>query len=319
MTIDTVLNNKDIELEIITKIAPQDFPDMRLVCKKWAARGIDGEVKKNWQFMPDSIEQHYDKTVQRYDHCSPLYKTIILWDLVNNHKAVKWIAYRNPFITKIHLQNKWITTPCELSAAMLAIHYNQPKIVRLLIETDPFYENQHWKDVSKTMTIPKKVEECLPHDSDHDSSHNFSFILYLTATFLDDTHNLEKLYKIKKPTDLGQDTIITLCLEYNSIHCFKFLLTKKSTQTRIRKHNGYFFKKAIDYNHPEAAKQLIHKKLFSLKNTWCINGENMTILDFYYKNEEYKNNTQAHTLLRNLGAKTWKELHPARLRHPRDY
>ena len=39
------------------------------------------------------------------------------------------------------------------------------------------------------------------------------------------------------------------------------------------------------------------------------------MLDYYYQHETHKNNTQAHALLRSLGAKTTKEIqHEQRIR-----
>src|SRR6266404_1056002 len=56
MTIDNLLQHKDIEPLIINKLYKEDIPDIRLVCKKWASRRSDGIHRNNWYYMPDSIE-----------------------------------------------------------------------------------------------------------------------------------------------------------------------------------------------------------------------------------------------------------------------
>lgn len=188
MTIDQLLNIQDIEPQIIRKIACQDFPDMRLVCKKWAARGFDGKIKKDWQFMPDSVEKHYDKIIKQKKELNPFYKNIILFDLINDYPAVEWMADRNTNRTGILCDYTFLSSPYPLlTSAMLAIHHEQPETARLLIETSKHYKNQNWKDLyHKTLTVPQQIEECL-YPGEH---RNFTFLLYVTATLLDNAHNL---------------------------------------------------------------------------------------------------------------------------------
>jgi len=321
MSIDQLLSIKDIEPQIINKIPRQDFPDMRLVCKKWAARGTDGQIKENWQFMPDTVEKRNDKIVKRYDHCSFVNKMLILFDLIkDDDNAVKWIVNRKPLAIRIKIDESWLNQPCVFSAAMLAKHYNKPEIARLLIEADHlYYNNENWKDVYHKLSIPKEIEDCLPHDGNHDNAHNFSFIPYVIAAHLDNHHDLEKCYHTTQPTTLGQNIIITVCLKYNSTNCFHFLLTdraiKKYTKAIINQDRCFFFQTTIDYNQPKLAKKLIDKKLFYLNGHVGKASDKMNILDFYLQDEKYKNNTQAHDLLRTLGAKTWKQIdHEIRIR-----
>jgi hypothetical protein len=305
MAVDQLLNMPDIAPHIITKIARQDFPDMRLVCKKWAHRGIDGKIKKDWQFMPDSVEKHYDQIIKQKKELSTFYKIIILFDLINDYPAVEWMVNRNTNRVGLKVDYKCLSTPCTITPAMLAIHYEQPETARLLIETSKHYKDQNWKDLyHKTLTIPKPIEECL-YPGEH---RNFSFILYLTATWLDNKHNLEKLYHHKIPTTSGQTVLINACLYNNAIKCFKFLSDRTAIQETIKHNNIGFFILTINQNNPKFAKIYIKKKLYPINGTFKENDKTVTMLDYYYQHETYKNNTQAHALLRSLGAKTTKEI-----------
>src|SRR5260221_2638431 len=158
MKIDDLLSTQDIEPQIIKRIPRQDFPDMRLVCKKWAQRGFNGKIKKDWQFMPDSVEKHYDQIIKQKKELDLFYKRIILFDLINDYPAVAWMVNKDiDRSTGILLNYECLSTPCTLTAAMLAIHYEQPETARLLVETNKkHYANQNWKDLyHKTLTVPK--------------------------------------------------------------------------------------------------------------------------------------------------------------------
>ncbi len=160
----------------------------------------------------------------------------------------------------------------------------------------------------KTLTVPKQIEYCLYPGENR----NFSFILYLTATWLDNKHNLEKLYHHKIPTTLGQAVIINACLYQNAIKCFKFLSRHKATRKTIKNDNIDYFICAINQGHTKLTKIFIKEKLYPINGTFKQNNKKVTMLDYYYQHETYKNNTQAHGLLQSLGAKTYKELYPAR-------
>jgi hypothetical protein len=307
MTMNKLFEQKDVVQELINRIPREDFPDMRLVCKKWAQRGVDGIIKKNWQFMPDSVEKHYDHIIKQNKEFKSVHKMMILFDLVNNDDAVVWMVNRN---TNKGIQLNYFSTPCVVTAAMLAIHYEQPETARLLIETnEKHYANQNWKDLyHKTLTIPQQIEECLSPGHNRD----FSFIPYLTAAWFDNEHNLKKLYEHKIPTILGQSLIIDTCLRDNAIQCFTYLASHKKTKEAIRKKVTVFFMLAIDENNPKLAKIFLKKKLFNI-NRYYEKKHNektvlTTLLDFYLQNKKYENNEQAHALLRSLGAKTYQEI-----------
>lgn len=309
MTIDTILEHTDLSRQLISKVPHEDYADMRLVCKKWAARGRNGELMPHWQsipqFMPDSVEKDYDNIIKRKQTFFSVHRQVILFDLINDDNAVQWIVNSGISTTGIKLTYRPLKNPCLLSAPMLAKHYNKPETARLLIEADKKYKDQHWKTVYDTITIPKEIEDCLYPSNPHD----FSFIPYLSAIWLDKSKKFEKLYKEKKPTMLGQNTLIISCLVNNSVKCFKVLLKHKSTKAIINKDRPYFFMLAIETNSKKLPKKLINKKLFSINET--IYYDPMTMLDYYQKN--FKDNKQAQTLLISLGAKTWDVVRSAQI------
>lgn len=308
MTMNKLFEQKDVVQELINRIPREDFPDLRLISKKWAAIQLNGKFDPNWQLMPRIVEKHYDKLIKRKKNSQPSYKTIILFDLINEPEAVQWIVSRSPEHIQTVFEDKSLPTPCTLSAIMLALHYKKDETARLLIESSECYKNQHWKTIYKTLTIPKEIEECLYPANNRD----FSFILYLTAIWLDDAHNFEKLYEHKIPTILGQSLIIDTCLRDNAIQCFTYLASHKKTKEAIRKKVTVFFMLAIDENNPKLAKIFLKKKLFNI-NRYYEKKHNektvlTTLLDFYLQNKKYENNEQAHALLRSLGAKTYQEI-----------
>jgi len=304
LTIDSIRKHTDIGKILTNQLGEEDRADMRLVCKDWASKN------KDWLFMPDSIEKKYDKIIKRKITVTPIHKKIILFSLAaeKDFKGTQWIIHNKNDGDRLSLHNPWLTNKCKLSAYMVAVHNHDPEMARLLFESNATSKDRCWKTYYNTITIPQEIEQCLYPSHNRD----FSFLLYLTAVLMDNTHNLKKLYSHKVPTTLGQTLLIHYSLKHNAHKCFKELLTNKAIKEIIAKHRFHFFELAISSQQEKLPRILIKKKLFYL-NAMVIGGgytkENPgTILDYYYSNEELKKDYKAIELLIHFGAKQWKDV-----------
>ena len=277
---------------------------MRLVCKAWARKN------PGWQFMPDSVEEKYDKIIKKECTFTSIYKNIILFSLTSekDFEGAQWIIHNKINGDELYLHNKWLTNKCTLSASMMAVHNKDPEMARLLFESNATSKGHCWKNYYNTITIPQQIEQCLYPSHKRD----FSFLFYLTAVWIDNAHNLKKLYSHKIPTFLGQTLLINYCLRHNAQKCFKELLTHKNTKTIIRLYSIDFFKFAIGSHQEKLPQIFIKKKLFDLNRPVFIDEytrENKgTILDHYYSDGKLKKDYKAIALLIHLGAKQWKDI-----------
>jgi hypothetical protein len=304
MTINTLRKHPDIYNQITNRLSHNDRNDMRLVCKDWAA------TRPNWQLMPDSVEQKYDAIIKRNKNIKRVDRFCILFACTaqkNNFEAIQWIINtKNDFgnISFNYDKSKIILYP-----HMLAIHNNEPETARFLIEANADDKNQDWKNCYKTTTIPPFIEECLDTNG---NKRDFSFLFYLTAIWLDNAHDLKKVYKQKKPTKQGQQLLIEQCLHHNALTCFKALLKHKHIKETIKESNIYFFKLAVGTYQEAFPHALIKNKLFAINGTIT---SKQTILDYYYKDKKLKKDTKAIEILINLGAKKWIDVPIQRTHH----
>ena len=314
MTIDNLLQHKDITPLIINKLHKEDLMDMRLVCKKWAHRTIDGAVMPNWQLMPDTIEKRYDSLGKQKENPSTYYsnfissplhlfnKKIILFDLINDLNAVQWITDRDLGPHSFIIRSTFFSDQIILPLHVLAV---QPKIARLLIEKNKDYTNQCWENVYDTTIVPKIIRECLLIDNDHD----FTFIRYLVAIIVDSPQDLTSFYKTKKPTKLGKNLLIENCLYHGAKNCFKMLIEHRSIKKYFKQNRVRFFLMALSAKNKCCIDIILKKKLFKLE---VILPGDQTILDCVVQqkySEHSEENKEIIGLLKILGAKTYKEIY----------
>lgn len=289
------LEHPDIGPHIYKHLSPEDRADCRLVCKKWA----DGNDQP--QFMPDSIEKQYDAMMEKkgkIDH------QLIFLNLIseNDLNAVKWLSYRG---RNKHLNTCLYCNDIKIDIMMIAIHNKTREMARFLCEIHPDYRNtkDDWKIHYKTITAPHELQQYMYPSHDRD----FSFIPYIIAVLSDNSFKLQRLYTQKIPTKIGNRLLIGLCPKNNAFQCFNFLLTNQDAQQRIKEGSWLLncLTDSLENNHQKIIEVLIKSKLYNINETVT---ENKTILDYYNQKEQLPNRTNALIILKDLGAKTSKEI-----------
>jgi hypothetical protein len=299
--IDNMLMHPDIRRYFRPLVHKKDRADMRLVCKQWAAKNINWQTRPNWKCIPDNLERKYDKKRTQKYRWKSVDTTLILFDCASEDdlESIQWLIDNISLkCTSISFKsgiNPESPFQCSLSPSMIAIHKKNPEIARFLIQSEHHSKNRSWKKYYDETVVPQYIKQFLYTGHTRD----FSFLLYLNATWSDNVENLKQLYKQKIPTEIGQKCLIYECLYENAIQCFTFLLTHKNIKKIIRNNCIEHFKRAVNTHRKEIPQKLLKEKLFYLNET--LEGENKTILDYYY---EIKDGA-AIALLLDLGARKY--------------
>lgn len=298
--INFMLKYPDIRPKIadeLSKLSKEDKDDMRLVCKEWAKKG------PNWYFMPDSVEKEFDKIMAREHKFNNFDKNRIL--LILSHKndlnAIQWVLTNKIKVIDLNLESPYNKDHnISINSLMIAIHNKNNEIAQLLIKADPRYTDKNWKTIYNSLTIDTYINQYLYTNNNRD----FSFLIYIASIMTDDAYNFEQLYKQKKPSTMGCDYLITLCLKKNSSNCWQVLLKDKEIKKLIKDNKEHYFTIVLENHNKDIAQELINNGLYDLNKI----ENNKTILDIYYNDDKLKNDIERQALLEELGAKTYADL-----------
>ncbi len=290
--------NPDMNKKICDYLSPEDRDDCRLVCKRWATKN------NQWRFMPDSIEKKYDIVMKNRGKID---RNLIFFNLIyeNDLNAVEWLCMLGKNNLKVRIA---VIDTLMMDVTMIALHNNNPEMMRLLCKMHPEYNNKNWKNLYKTITAPKDLQLCLYPHCDRD----FSFIPYIVTTFSNSSRRLKQLYTQKIPTKEGQSILIRLCAERNAFRCLSFLLTNEEAQQIMmakEDNSNYLWKflyTALTHNHHEIIHTLIQSKVYDINEVRFMG--NSTILDQYNLDDRRTNCENSKNFLKSLGAKRSQEL-----------